>query len=248
MLSYHLNENIDASSRKGEFIRRSVNWITEEFNIRGKKIADFGCGPGLYAAQLAKNGAEVTGIDFSEGSVSYAMDLASRRGVEINYVNDNYLNFETDEQFDLIIMIMCDYCALSPTQRQRLLSKFHDLLVPEGALLFDVLSTKAFDQRLEAATYEPGLMNGFWSSEEYYGFLNTFKYQDELLVLDKYTIVERARTRTVYNWFQHFSPESLTAELQEAGFKPKDILGDVAGGPYDPESTEFAVSGIKPVR
>ena len=64
MLSFHLNETIDVASRNAEFINRSVDWIASEFNIvRGFKIADFGCGPGLYAAPLAKHGACVTGME-----------------------------------------------------------------------------------------------------------------------------------------------------------------------------------------
>ena len=33
MLSFHLDENIDLSSRNVNFINRSVEWITTEFNI-----------------------------------------------------------------------------------------------------------------------------------------------------------------------------------------------------------------------
>jgi hypothetical protein len=41
MLSFHLNEAIDVSSRNAEFINRSVEWIASEFNIgRDFKIAE----------------------------------------------------------------------------------------------------------------------------------------------------------------------------------------------------------------
>ena len=70
MLSFHLNEAIDVSSRNAEFINRSVEWIASALNTgRGSRIADFGCGSGLYAVPLAKRGATVTGIDFSERSI-----------------------------------------------------------------------------------------------------------------------------------------------------------------------------------
>ena len=47
MLSFHLNEDIDVSSRNAEFIDRSVKWIASEFKIgRDSKIADFGCSTG----------------------------------------------------------------------------------------------------------------------------------------------------------------------------------------------------------
>jgi len=242
MLSFHLNEAMDVASRNSEFIHRSVKWIATEFGIgKGFKIADFGCGPGLYARRLARLGAHVTGIDFSERSIAYAKEMAARGHLKICYVRQDYLNFETEDRFDLVLMIMCDFCALSPTQRKTILNKFHKILRPGGAVLLDVYSQKAFDQKEEVATYGVDLLNGFWSPNMYYGFLNTFKYDQEKVVLDKYTIVEAERIRTVYNWLQYFAPEELAREFTAAGFFVEGVYSDVAGTPYSAESDEFAV-------
>ena len=246
MLKYHLNEDIDVSSRNAEFINRSVEWIVSYFRVGvGTKIADFGCGPGLYATRLAQRQADVTGIDFSKRSIQHAQEVATREGLSIHYVNQNYLEFETDTRFHLILMIMCDFCALSPTQRKKMLSKFHTILEPGGLVLLDVYSLAAFGQREEAATYEANLLNGFWSPNKYYGFLNTFIYEEEKLVLDKYTLIESSRTRTVYNWLQYFTPETLEREFLECGFTVEKLCSDVAGSPYNLETTEFAVVAKK---
>jgi len=246
MLSFHLNGDIDVSSRNAQFINRSVGWIASEFNIgKNSKIADFGCGPGLYAAHFAKSGANVTGIVFSGRSIEYAKDIATREQLNISYVNQNYLEFETEDRFNLVLMIMCDFCALSPKQRKGLLSKFHKILKPGGSVLLDVYSLSAFEQREEAATYEVNQLNGFWSPNKYYGFLNTFKYNAEKVVLDKYTIIESERTRQVYNWLQYFAPENLEREFKEASLPIKGYYSDVAGTPYDPKSSEFAVIANK---
>jgi 2-polyprenyl-3-methyl-5-hydroxy-6-metoxy-1,4-benzoquinol methylase len=242
MLSFHLNEALDVSSRNAELINCSVQWIASKFNIdKDSKIADFGCGPGLYATRLAKLGASVTGIDFSERSIEYAMEVAAREELNISYMNQNYLEFETKDRFDLVLLIMCDFCALSPTQRKGILGKFHKILRPSGSVLLDVYSLAAFDQREEAAAYEVNQLNSFWSPNKYYGFLNTFKYNEEKVVLDKYTIIEPERTRTVYNWLQYFAPEELEREFMDAGFSVEGIYSDVAGTPYDLKSNEFAV-------
>jgi cyclopropane fatty-acyl-phospholipid synthase-like methyltransferase len=242
MLAYHLDEEVDISSRSVAFIDRSVAWIVSHLGVgQGTRIADFGCGPGLYATRLARRGAEVTGIDFSKRSIEYARRTAAAENLSIRYIDESYLELELDDRFDLVTMIMCDFCALSPEQRRTLLRKFRGLLAAGGAVLLDVYSLAAFAGREERATCERDLLDGFWSPHRYYGFLNTFKYDEEKVVLDKYTIVEEARTRTVYNWLQHFSPETLEHELGGCGLDVEARFADVAGSTYDPVHTEFAV-------
>ncbi len=244
MLSYHLNEAVDLSSRNRAFIDRSVAWIASEFKAGpGVKIADFGCGPGLYTTRLARTRAEVTGIDFSQRSIEYAREVADREELAVRYVHQNYLDFETGECFDLIVMIMCDFCVLSPAQRRTMLGKFRHLLSPGGAILLDVYSLQAFAEREEAALYEADQLHGFWSPDPYYGFLNTFKYETEKVTLDKYTIVEAERTRTVYNWLQHFSPEELEQEFSACGLKVEKRYANVAGDSFETQAGEFAVVG-----
>ena len=246
MLKFHLDEGIDVSSRNIDFIDRSVDWMAAHFDIgAGKKIADFGCGPGLYAARLARRHAVVIGIDFSKRSIQYAQEAATREGLPIHYVNQNYLDFETDDCFHLILMIMCDFCALSPVQRRNILSRFYKLLEPSGSVLLDVYSLAAFSEREEKAQYEINLLNGFWSHHKYYGFLNTFKYEKEKVVLDKYTIIEAERTRTIYNWLQYFSPEDLAREFTDCGFTVESYYSDVAGTPFSTQNREFAVIAKK---
>lgn len=246
MLAYHLNTEIDVSSRRGEFIDRSVEWIASRFDVnQDTRIADFGCGPGLYTNRLAQRRASVTGIDFSGRSIQHARGVAEQSGLAVEYVIQNYLDFETQDRFDLILMIMCDFCALSPSQRMVMLAKFQQMLLPGGSVLLDVYSLNAFRQREETSSYGMNLLDGFWSEEKYYGFLNTFTYEDEKVVLDKYTIVEAERTCTVYNWLQYFSPESLRNEFEEVGFSEPELYGDVAGTPFDETASEFAVIGTK---
>jgi 2-polyprenyl-3-methyl-5-hydroxy-6-metoxy-1,4-benzoquinol methylase len=246
MLKYHLNESIDASSRNKGFIKRSVEWIVSRFEVdENSETADFGCGPGLYTNMLAERGAIVTGIDFSENSLKYAKQIAAEKGLKTNYILKNYLEFETADRFDLITMIMCDFCVLNPEQRKKMLSKFYSLLKPGGSVLLDVYSLKTFNQKEESVTYELNQLNGFWSPEDYYGFVNTYKYEKEKVILDKYTIIETSRKRVVYNWLQCYSKDSIRSEFEETGFKADELYSDVAGKAFTSESTEIAIVAKK---
>lgn len=246
MLDYHLNESIDLSSRNLNFIEQSVEWIVSRFGVnKNTEIADFGCGPGLYTTRLADRDGSVTGIDFSESSLEYAKKVAAQKGLNINYVHTNYLDFESTHRFDLLTMIMCDFCVLSPEQRKIMLSKFSSLLKPGGSVLLDVYSLNHFNQIEESATYERNQLNGFWSSQDYYCFVNTFKYEKEKVTLDKYTIIEELQTRIVYNWLQYFSKESLTEEFEKNGFQVEDFYSDVSGTAFDANSLEFVLVAKK---
>ncbi len=242
MLDFHLNPEINVSSRRIQFIEDSVAWIVSRFQIGpNTRIADFGCGPGLYTNRLATVGAHVTGIDFSPRSINHARAVAKDQGLAVEYHNQDYLDFETDERFELIIMIMCDFCALSPAQRKKMLTKFARLLAPGGSVLMDVYSTMAFAKREETVSCEENLLNGFWSPDKYFGFLRTFKYEEEKVILDKYTIVDPKGTRTVYNWLQYYTKESLQREFQDGGFSRCKFFGDVSGIDYSDSLSEFAV-------
>lgn len=245
MLAFHLDEKADPASRPRAFIQRSVDWITGRFSIAaGRRVIDFGCGPGLYTTRFASAGAAVTGIDFSRRSIAYAEEEARKRGLTIDYVMDDYLDFRSDRTFDLITLVYCDLCPLSPDQRRRLLNVFHDLLADDGSVLLDVFSLQAYNGRHESASHDYRLMDGFWAPGDYWGFQDTIKYDKAKVVLDKYTIVEPHQTRCVYNWLQYFSLDTLTKEFEQSGLRIVERYADVAGTPYA-DGDEFAVVAQK---
>ena len=243
MLEYHLNNEIDAASRNILFIDKSVDWIIEHFNLnKNSKVIDFGCGPGLYTIRFARNGIDTTGIDFSSRSINYAKHAAEKENLDIKYINSNYLEIKTDEKYDLAIMIMCDYCALSTGQRGVLLKKFKEILKPEGQIFLDVYSLKSFSEKKETAIYEKNQMHNFWAQNDYYSFLNTFRYEEEKVSLDKYTILENSKERVIYNWLQYFDKNSLEDEFSKHGFEINNFYSNAAGKEFSKKSDEFAVT------
>lgn len=242
MLEFHLDQTVDAASRNIRFIDRSARWIVEHFNLAtGSSVIDFGCGPGLYTQRFAKCGAAVTGVDFSENSLAYARGKAAEERASIQYLHANYLEFQVDRSYDLVTMIMCDYTALSPSQRRTLLEKFHGLLKPDGALLLDVYSHHYFNKTNEQAVYGFNYMDGFWSREDYFCFHSTFKYEEEKLLLDTYTICSGKGQRRIYNWAQCYDKDTIIGEFKAAGLRVTEFYSDVSGAAFTGDTDVFAI-------
>lgn len=106
--SRHVSLPLDASrqpfSRRASFAWFDA-WLAEQ-DLAGAKTLDLGCGRGEVSAQLAKLGADVTGIDISSESLSRASSLAIEHGVAdrvtLREGNAEELPFE-DDSFNLAV-------------------------------------------------------------------------------------------------------------------------------------------------
>lgn len=64
------------------YVHHFVDTFFSKEKINGKRILDFGCGPGFYSATLAERGAYITGIDKNKFLIEKAKELKARRGLE----------------------------------------------------------------------------------------------------------------------------------------------------------------------
>ena len=64
-----------------------LGWIAQHSNgLFGKKVLDVGCGGGILAESMAREGAEVTGLDMGAEPLEVARLHALESGVNVNYV------------------------------------------------------------------------------------------------------------------------------------------------------------------
>ena len=245
MLTAHLEPSHDAASYRHEFIEKAVEWIAARFEIgRETRVCDFGCGPGLWTTKYAELGAGVTGIDLSERSVRYARETAEAKNLPIRYVLQDYLAYAAGERFDLLTMISHDFSVLSPDQRKILLDTFRESLTDDGAILLDVSSMYRHREATEKHGYEV-TEGGYWAPGLHYVFSSTFKYEQERLLCDKYTVIESERRFEVYAWDQCYSVDTLTGLFESSGLSIVELYSDVAGAPLEDDSRGIAVVATK---
>ena len=242
MLDFHLNQETDLASRRIDTINQVVRWIDGQPGLSEKNICDLGCGPGLYAQRFSDLGAGTTGVDFSQRALDYARSSTNRA---IQYVHADYLSDELPSGFDVITLIYTDFCVLSPQQRNLLLGRIRRMLNAGGHLVFDVLGTGLFQARKETTLIEHRLMNGFWAAGDYVGIRKSFTYQEPRLGLDRFVVVEPEETWEIYNWFQYFTPESISAEVNASGFDVVALSGDLTGLPLADDGDLIGVVATK---
>ncbi|MBT7859453.1 MAG: class I SAM-dependent methyltransferase [Gemmatimonadetes bacterium] len=242
MLEAHLDQSNEAASHPEATIDASVDWIASSFGLSERtKVCDFGCGPGLWTTRFAQRGASVTGVDLSERSIGYARDTARQRGLDISYVLQDYLEFSTEERFDLITMIQCDFSALGPEQRAVILQTFHKLLCADGRLLIDVSSMAYFQGATEDVHYQYSAKDGYWSPGPHHVFTRHFKYEPEQVLCDKYTVADRAREFDVYVFIQCYTLETLTHTFEQHGLRIEACYSDMSGSELGDDSPRIVV-------
>lgn len=250
-LELHLNPSIDLLSKVSTTIAQEIEWINRRFKVdTTTRICDFGCGPGLYTSQWAKAGAKATGLDISERSILYAQQYAKQKNLDVEYICQDFLTYVSAKKFNIITMIFSIFCEFNHEQRACLLERFYNLLEDDGMVLLDVFSINHFKEMEEKeatfeASFDGNFWGNFWSDKPYYLFKSCFKYDEEYLTLDKYTIVDAEQTREIYLWKQYFDLISLNTEFKENGFEIIESYSDLSGKTFQPNSPTIAIIAKK---
>ncbi len=236
ILDAHLDPDSDDASRREETIDEVVDFITRRYPPgEFSRLLDLGCGPGLYASRLHEAGYRVTGMDFSEVSISWARDEAEEYGRDIQYLQQDYRTWQPDEKsYDIILLIFGDFCVLSPEDRGLLLENVRQALVPGGVFLFDVFTEMYLPHPDERAWFTM-LEDGFWRPDHNLVFEIKHRYPEDSVHLNRYLIVtEDGRVRTCNIWHRWFSRREIRELMEKSGFKVEKMWADLKGTTLKP--------------
>ena len=131
-------------------------------NISGLRAIVLGCGGGQDCIVLAKQGAQVIGIDLSDKQIEYGRRLADREGVLVTLMQGNVEELKgiEDESQDLALSVH----ALNYVEHiDRAFAEAHRVLRPGSPLVFSV--HHPFDACLEGGPPH-GLIKGYWEQEQ----------------------------------------------------------------------------------
>ncbi len=236
MLKAHLNKDWEAATRKLDFVKNSVEWISSIAPPSQKnKLLDLGCGPGIYAELFKRKGYDVTGVDFSDRSINYAIESAKKENLDIKYICQDYLKLDLEEKFDVITLIYCDFGVLSDKNRQLLLEKIHSMLKSDGILILDVFTPLEHEGKEEYKnwTYSDG--GGFWT-EKPHGLLESYYRYENNTVLSQSIVLTDDDIKCYNIWEHMFTCDDILSELKAVGNWNVELYSNVAGEEYSDDS------------
>jgi len=242
MLEAHLNPELEAATRKHDFVKRSAEWIANIANpAKRPRLLDLGCGPGIYADLFAQKDFDVTGIDLSPRSIKYAKRNTDN---SIKYICQNYLDINYAQAFDVVTLIYCDFGVLCAADRKTLLRKIYSALKEAGLFIVDVCSLAQYEGWEENHTWS-FCNGGFWSTEPYACLYSFYRYDNCRTYDQQYVIVEKEAVSCFNIWNHAFTPDELCADFADAGFKSTQLFGSVAGEDYTNQSAAICAVARK---
>lgn len=137
--------------------------------VRGKRILDVACGPGLYAEELVKRGAEVVGFDQSPRMIELCRQRVPQGEFRVHDLASP-LDWLTDDSFDLVLFALAyEYVD----DRIAALKELRRVLKSSGALVLsrqhptsDWLANGGsyFETRVIEETWSKGWHLRYWLS------------------------------------------------------------------------------------
>lgn len=156
-------------------------------DVKGKRVLEYGCGPGSQAFSLARNGAEVFAIDISDVAIEQAKHLAADQHLNIDFRVMDAENLQFEEQmFDIV----CGSGILHHLDLPSCFSELNRVLKPEGkGVFFEPLGHnpvinlyRKITPGLRTDDEHPLLMEDLKLAESYFQKVNSYYFHLTSLV------------------------------------------------------------------
>ncbi len=177
-----------------------LDWFHQQIGpLPGRRVLDVGCGGGLVAEALARRGAEVTGVDLSEGALAVARDHAAASGLRIRYDAGRAEALPyADGAFDAVI---CADCLEHVEDLEAVVAEVARVLAPGGTFCFDTFNRTFLSRVLVTWLVERRLRREYRS------------------------LGVSTPGAAVHEWRKFVKPAELTAMMTRHGLVPGELAG-----------------------
>ncbi len=136
-----------------------VRYLAERADLSGRRVLDVGCGGGLLSEALARDGANVVGIDMAADSIAVAASHAAGSNLAIDYrqISIEQLSSEEPASFDVVTCLEVLEHVPDPAA---MIGHCASMLRPDGHLFLSTINrnAKSFLMAIVGAEYLLGLV------------------------------------------------------------------------------------------
>ena len=223
MLAQHLDPSHGAASRPLREIRAQVQQMTSWLGgTPGGRLLDVTCGPGLYAAEFARRGVAVTGVDIGPASIAHARTLCA--DLPCRFIQGDVREMELAGcEFDAAIYLYGQFTVLRPAESADVLRRIHAALRPGAKLLLEILDYDRFDRQDSSWWYTD--QGGLWGDFPYLHLGERAWDPEQGAAVERFHILNlETGEMQVYGLAdQAYTVAQVTEMLREAGFGSVEV-------------------------
>jgi len=193
---------------------RIISLINRYKKSKGKSLLDVGCGTGMHIGYLKKN-FNCTGLDLNKE----ILDIARKKFKNIKFIQANMLNFNLNEQFDVITSFFSAIGYVKTYENLRkTISNLSKHLKKGGVMIIEPWFTP------QSVSVGKPHMTTYNSPDLKIARVNVSKRRGNISILDfRYMIAEKNKEVKYYRDLHElglFETDKTLEYLREAGLKP----------------------------
>ena len=208
---------------------RLVTLIEENSNLEPQSsVLDMACGAGRHAIAFAKKGFKVTAVDLSQRLLAEAKKNSIEAGVNIDYVLSDILDYNSEQQFNLIVNLFTSIGYFEKDDENfAVVKKAYSLLKKEGYFVLDYFNKDFLLKNLVPTSIISE--NGLKITQNRSILGNR--------VVKKITIEKDGSIDEFYESVRLYSYEEMSRMLIQTGFDIKIEMGDFLGNSFQKENS-----------
>jgi SAM-dependent methyltransferase len=205
----------------------------------GTRVLDLACGPAVHVVPLARNGAEVTGVDLSPAMLERARAACDRAGVSARLIEADMLAYVEPGAYDLVINMFTSFGYFTDAgDNLTVLRNIHASLAPGGSAVVDLLGKEVLAGwvgRPQAVDLDGGATV----------FMRDTILDDWTRLRTDWTLVDGDVVRQASILCHLYSAAEIRALFEQAGFTEVECFGGFDAAPYDNNARRLIVRGTR---
>ncbi|MBA7636480.1 Trans-aconitate 2-methyltransferase [subsurface metagenome] len=189
-------------------------------------VFDLCCGPGRHSLELARRGFSLTGVDRTKSYLEKARKQVETEGLKVEFIQEDMRSFCKPNTFDVAINLFTSFGYFEDIKDdKKVITNVYHSLKNKGVFLIDIMGKEV----LARVFCERN-----WHEVDNNIVLEERKICKNWSWIDNRWILIKDGKKEEYKISHRiYSAVELTALLNECGFNPIDVYGDLTGEPYD---------------